>query len=112
MPALYVLLGLAVGAILTTVVFVMRNDTGGATGIDPSRVETCIRKNAMAVTSVWPLGHEFEYGVSHHASGGAFRYTFAGEDYIAAFTDSESEATALADDVRGFAKMWTSPPPS
>jgi len=44
MPALYVLPGLVVGAILTTVVFVIRNDTGGATSIDPHRVETFDRR--------------------------------------------------------------------
>jgi hypothetical protein len=44
MPALFVLPGLVVGAILTTVVFVIRNDTSGATSIDPTRVESFDRR--------------------------------------------------------------------
>jgi hypothetical protein len=105
-PALYVLLGLVVGAILATLVFVIRDDKGGATGTDPSRVETCILKTEGVATSVWPLGKTFEFGVSFRAPRGAFRYSFATVNYVVAFMNSESAATALAGDVRGFAKVW------
>jgi len=102
-PALYVLLGLVVGAILTTVVFVAHNDKGDATMADTSRVADCVVSNDTAAVLIEPLGHEF--GLYFRASRGAFKYEFAGQSYTVAFTKTASEAETLSNDVKGSAEL-------
>ena len=95
-PAIYVLLGLGLIAVLAAVVLASRHGSGRATSIDPYRVETCLQSSDGVVD--W-LNNPLEDGVE--ASRGAYQVVFdASASFVVAFSHTASEAKTLQKTVR------------
>jgi hypothetical protein len=95
-PAIYVLLGLGLIAVLTAVVLASRHGSGRATSIDPYRVETCLQSSDGVVE--W-LNNPLEDGVE--ASRGGYQVVFGSSvSFVVAFSNTVSEAKTLQKAVR------------